>query len=131
MDGGVGLLAVRWMLLCHLPGWPRLFQMSIPDIRNVPNSSGRHTAQETFNLVALGRTVKRNGRHSKITSILLDQNISGGFGRPKKRVLSIIDAHGFRDPLLGTRAPARFPTLSIVPGVAADWAYLRKPYLSK
>src|SRR5438034_6650089 len=38
---------------------------------------------------------KRDRRHTKITSIFLNQKIGCGFGCPEERVLAVVDAHRF------------------------------------
>src|SRR5260370_7924242 len=38
---------------------------------------------------------KRNGWHSKITSVFLDENVSRDFRSAKERMLRVIDAHRF------------------------------------
>src|ERR1700758_4826797 len=38
---------------------------------------------------------ERDGRHSKISSVFLGENVRGYFRRAKERMLSVIDAHRF------------------------------------
>src|SRR5712692_2840230 len=86
-------------------------------IRTAADGTGHEIRKKPVQLSAgVRRTgqasaAKTNRRHSKITTIFLDENVSRGFGSAEERMLRVIDAHRFGDSRLVLMTRLDFPTL--------------------